>query len=246
MKVHVYTCVWNEEFLLPYFLQHYRWAERIVVYDNESTDRTADIAAADPRVKVRENRSGGVSSNIARRDLRNACWKEARGKADWVALVDADEFLYHPDILAFLEYLHRRGTALAIPFGWDMISETTPSGPEPLIEQVRFGAPARFYSKPCLFCPARIEELNAQAGGHEAAPSPSTARVDRLGMFWLLHYKHLGWEYFLRRHRLLYERSHADRRQGMSKHYERSEDELRRSWQLILSRAVELLPQSPT
>ena len=42
MKVKVYSICYNEEYMLPFFLQHYSFAD-IVVYDNESTDNSLEI-----------------------------------------------------------------------------------------------------------------------------------------------------------------------------------------------------------
>jgi glycosyltransferase involved in cell wall biosynthesis len=43
----VFTITYNEELMLPYFVNHYRSRFtncKIVVYDNESIDKTVDIA----------------------------------------------------------------------------------------------------------------------------------------------------------------------------------------------------------
>ena len=51
MTIHVYNIVHNEEFLLPYYLRHYeQFADKIFIFDDESTDRTAEIAKAHPKV----------------------------------------------------------------------------------------------------------------------------------------------------------------------------------------------------
>jgi glycosyltransferase involved in cell wall biosynthesis len=47
MNIHVYTVAYNEELLMPFFLRHYkRFANHITVFDNESTDKTAELAKA--------------------------------------------------------------------------------------------------------------------------------------------------------------------------------------------------------
>jgi glycosyltransferase involved in cell wall biosynthesis len=44
IAVHVYTVAWNEEVILPFFLDHYaRFATKITVFDQHSTDATAEI-----------------------------------------------------------------------------------------------------------------------------------------------------------------------------------------------------------
>ena len=47
MQITIYTVAYNEELMLPFFIKHYRtlFPEcHIVVYDNQSTDRTVEIA----------------------------------------------------------------------------------------------------------------------------------------------------------------------------------------------------------
>ncbi|MDS9470053.1 glycosyltransferase [Paracoccus sp. MBLB3053] len=67
----------------------------LLVVDDGSTDRTAQIAAdlaqADPRLRVIRKENGGVAS------ARNAALAEARG--NYIAWLDADD-LWHPDKLA--------------------------------------------------------------------------------------------------------------------------------------------------
>ena len=61
MKIRVYTVAWNEEKILPHFLRHYaRFADRIVVYDNGSNDRTRDIIFAHPQAEFRTYDTDGV------------------------------------------------------------------------------------------------------------------------------------------------------------------------------------------
>ena len=44
MKVTLYTICYNEQEMLPYFLNHYsKMVDKIVVYDNQSTDNSRKI-----------------------------------------------------------------------------------------------------------------------------------------------------------------------------------------------------------
>ncbi len=39
MQVDLYTITWNEERLLPFFLDHYEpWIDRFIVFDDQSDD----------------------------------------------------------------------------------------------------------------------------------------------------------------------------------------------------------------
>lgn len=53
MKITVYTVCFNEELMLPHFLNHYsRIADRIVLYDNQSTDQSMSLARAYPNTEI--------------------------------------------------------------------------------------------------------------------------------------------------------------------------------------------------
>lgn len=43
IRFNVYTWNWNESRLLPTFLHHYRQANRIIVYDNETSDNLIEL-----------------------------------------------------------------------------------------------------------------------------------------------------------------------------------------------------------
>ena len=93
MKVSVIVPAFNEERLLPESLRSIRaamqafhdagWASELIVCDNNSTDGTAEIAAAAGAVVVFE-----PINQIAR--ARNA--GAAKGTGDWLVFVDADSY----------------------------------------------------------------------------------------------------------------------------------------------------------
>jgi glycosyltransferase involved in cell wall biosynthesis len=98
MKVWVFTICFNEAEILPWWLRHYEtFAERIIVYDEQSTDGTREILKAHPKVEVREWPHKGLD-DVQFVHCINSAYHEAAGKADWVMWPDADELLYSPNI----------------------------------------------------------------------------------------------------------------------------------------------------
>ena len=97
--VYVYTVCHNEALLLPYFLRHYgSFAEKVIVYDNQSTDGSADIAGSWPKTEVRTLDSGNELRDDLLLEVKNNCWKESRGKADLVIVCDVSVPFPHPSI----------------------------------------------------------------------------------------------------------------------------------------------------
>ena len=123
MRLHIYTVCWNEQELLPYYLRHYsQFAERIVVYDNQSTDATADIVRACSKAEHRIYDTGGVFDDPEILRIKNTAYKESRGQADFVVVGDVDEILYHPQMADLLQKYKREGVTLPKTRGIDMVS----------------------------------------------------------------------------------------------------------------------------
>jgi hypothetical protein len=41
MRVETTTCVYNEEFLIPFYLNHYSWVDRInILFDVDTNDKS--------------------------------------------------------------------------------------------------------------------------------------------------------------------------------------------------------------
>jgi glycosyltransferase involved in cell wall biosynthesis len=245
MRLWVYTFCWNEEAILPFFLRHYLdhcGAEKVVVFDNQSTDGSAALCRRHPQVEVRTWDTGGqLLEGNGLLTKRDHAWKEARGGADWVAFVDADEFLFHRDWHGFLERAYGHGYTIVRPLGYEMAARQFPrDSRRQLWEQVRAGAQTQVYSKPCLFRPDRVEEMNFNPGGHDARPT-GEVRLLSSGSLALLHYKHLGWDYVRTRtaqHRA--RRSENDRTHGWGAHLEQPEDDMRKYFENIFANAVDV------
>ena len=199
--VHYYAVCWNEEKMLPFMFQHYdTFVDKFFIYDNESTDKSADIIAVNPKAKKISFQTEGFEDEI-QNTIKNECWKASRGKADYVIVCDIDEFLYTPNTKAFLSHLQASGISMPLSQGFDMCNPqfpdygTTPS----LVETVKTGVPNRDYSKCILFSPYKIVDVNYEPGAHFCHPY-GLINSDETP-YYVLHYKYLGVEYVLERTR---------------------------------------------
>lgn len=98
MRVETITCVYNEEFLLPFYLQHYSWVDRVnIIFDIDTND-------ASLRRIVSYSKSLGLDVKLTLMDMpegmdniikiNNINWVYKQLPADSFALlVDADEFV---------------------------------------------------------------------------------------------------------------------------------------------------------
>jgi hypothetical protein len=199
-EVHVYALCWNEERMLPYFFRHYDGlADRYFIFDNGSTDRSLEMLRAHPRVVLGSFEVTGDSFVRAAAEHYNECWKQSRGRADWVVVCNIDEHVYHPDLPGYLRRCKAGGVTLVIPEGYNMVSDTFPQTEGRLCEAVRRGTRDGMWDKPEIFDPERIEEINFAPGRHWASPVGEVVapRGERPK---LLHFKYLGLDYVLGRH----------------------------------------------
>lgn len=98
MSVWVYTICKDEVEMIPWFLRHYEtFADRIIVYDEQSKDGTREILQRHPKVEIREWKGRGLDDEMFTHYV-NTVPDEAAGRADWVMWPDVDELLYSPNI----------------------------------------------------------------------------------------------------------------------------------------------------
>ena len=195
--------------MLPFFIEHYSAiCQKIVIYDNQSTDNSVKIAQKHSHVEVREFDTGGKLSERALLEIKNFAWKEE--SSDYVIVCDIDEFLYARDFNAFFETW--AGYDVFKPVGFNMYSRSFPTDPtQQIVAQVKRGWYAPGFSKMVLFRPGRIRDINYGPGAHSASPvAEDTLKIfdsaNHGAPLKLLHYKGLGEDWLLTRNAALAER----------------------------------------
>jgi hypothetical protein len=239
MSIHLYAACWNEERIIPFFLRHYEpLVDRIVIYDDGSTDRSAELLHASPKVEVRPFTRDAESYLDAHIALYDRCWQESRGRADWVCLVDLDEFLFHPDWDHYLGAQKEAGVTIIKAVGYDMVSEEFPPAGAALATLLTCGQRSHHLDKTALFDPNAIEQINHSVGRHLVSPVGRIVPLAKEGMQ-LRHYKNLGLDHLLARtHALAGRLTSDDLARGWSAHYLRDDDFIRTQFQEQLSQAV--------
>jgi glycosyltransferase involved in cell wall biosynthesis len=245
VSVHLYTSCWNEELIIPFFLRHYEpIVDRIVVYDDNSTDRTLELLAACPKVETRPLQRGAQSFLDAHLALFETCWQESRGEADWVCLADLDEFVFHPDWHAFLAAQKDDGVTIIASVGYDMVSESFPPAGAQLATTLTRGQRDFHLDKPSLFVPDAIDRVNHTVGRHCCSPTGQVVFAQKR-YAQLRHYKSLGLDYLLARNHALASRlTEEDRARGWSGHYLNDDASIRAQFIKKLAQA-ETIPSPP-
>ena len=241
-KIFVYAVCWNEEKLLPFFIEHYSaFADKIIIYDNESTDSSREIMSKHSKVQRREYSSNNQIRDDLYLKIKNHAWKEVRGVADWVIVCDIDEFFYHPSVKSYLEESKKRGFSVIKPQGYNMASKDFPSYDKPLTESVKTGLQFDPESKMCVFNPTLIKEINYTAGCHYAKPQGSVKILEDQRSK-LLHYKFIGRDNFLDRNKQYRERlSDANLKRGWGAHYLQSVEDHESTFDGTLAQSTEVI-----
>lgn len=192
MKIETYILAHNEEFMLPYAIRHYKQFSDIIVLENNSTDKTVEIAlkagAKVIQLDIPDEKDNEVLSKI-----KDNAWRKS--KADWVIVVDCDEFLYHP----YIKNLMSNCTGTILRSTWcEMYSETTPTGEGQIYEEVNKGLMrSKYGAKLAIFNPKEIESMNWGVGCHKANPIGNVIYENTEIL--TLHFRHLSLEYVLKR-----------------------------------------------
>jgi hypothetical protein len=174
--LHVFAVCFNEELLLPYFIEHYKkqGADYITVFDNYSTDKSKQIIL-DHGCQYIPYDSGGQIRDDIYLDIKNNCWKPYG--SDWMIVCDIDEFLYLPK-----QDLSTCDMVKSI--GWDVLG----------LPHATKGLQNPLYSKQVLFRRKNLIDINYSAGCHTCRPHFKHFK-DMLGFpdfkANLLHYAHI-------------------------------------------------------
>jgi glycosyltransferase involved in cell wall biosynthesis len=207
MLIEAYILCNNEERLMPYIMRHYSQFAKVIILESCSTDNTKDLAH---RLGA-EIWSYNVPDEMNDRwftDLKNTCWMEST--ANWVMIADADEFVYHKDIVKILQ---TTDATIIKPKFIEMYSEKYPTTKGQIYDEVNRGIEHESTggNKMNVFRPDRVIEMNYAPGCHAADPK-GVIKVSTDSGLLTLHMRNLSEKYVLERNK-----RHSERRSAINK-----------------------------
>ena len=191
LKIYVYVVCYNEQYILPYFLEHYKYADKIFVYDNCSTDNSINLINSNLKCELFLFKSKFDDS--INQYIKNNCWKQHKGMCDYAIVCDMDEFLWFP--INIYNYLNeQKQNKVIFDFfkikGFNMASHKKTKCKN-LAKFINTGYYCKFYSKNIIFNPNTIIDINYSPGCHYSRPIKNSNII--LGpTLYLLHYKYIG------------------------------------------------------
>ena len=239
--VHLYTILWNEENMLEYFFRYYDpVVDKYIFFDDGSTDATLEILSKHPKAEIRSLPRLEVDSYVlAAKEIHDNCWKESRGKADWVIITAIDEFLYTSNLRSYLSDCKAKKITAIPALGFQMISRTLPVAGENLIKTVTRGCPFAPINKLSIFDPDKIQETNYHVGRHVAEPIGEVKYPDKDILF-NLHYKCLSFEDTFKRHNDLQNKlGTVDKQNQWGIHYSWAKDRFKTEWDYFEQNSVD-------
>lgn len=240
--IHYYALCWNEEKMLPFMFDYYKqFVDRFTLYDNYSDDSSESIILSQPNAHIKKFSMDGEINDYIYQDIKNNCWKQSRGKADYVIVCDTDEFIYNTDIHQVLSELKKSRFTIVKPFGYNMYSTEYPTQGKSLTDQVKRGIRVPMFDKCILFNPHAIVEINYKPGAHECHPW-GRVKVCRNEDIKLLHYKNIGLEQLIARNRLYASRlSNENKEKGYGAEYLKKEQLIIQEFNENLQKITEII-----
>ncbi len=232
MRIELFAICWNEIDIIPFFVDHYSFCNKITVFDNHSTDGS-DILLNKLGCKVIKYGSSQLDDREYLR-IKNTAWKES--SADYVIVCDMDELLYHPEIKSYLEESLREGVNIFETQGIDMFSNQMPILGKP-IQLINTGILSPAYSKRVIFSP-KID-INYEYGCHKSNPH-GNLKWDKSRSLKVHHYRSIGGAMrLLKRHKAYQKRMcEYNRKKGLGSHYLRSDIQIINDFERNLKLAV--------
>lgn len=182
---------------MPYFLRHYEtFVERLTFFDGDSTDHTRQIIASCPKAFCSEWPGSKALVDDEFTEFANSQWKEARGHADWVIWVDADEFLYHPEITKVLAEYLEQGVEIPLVQGYTMLSDSFPTTSGQIYDEIKTGVPDNVWAKRAIF----RGDIRWNVGRHSIDDTQCNGKASPTAELKLLHYRGLGLDWVRERH----------------------------------------------
>lgn len=209
MKILVMTLTHNNVDVLPFWMRHYEtFADKIVVWDDASTDGTRELLEKHRLVSARDwPKEPGINEDVFLKHWYEE-YPKAVGEFDWVMIPDSDEFLLSPErdhsLTELLWVAKLIGYEVITSAGFNLVGDKFPKddGVHHLYDINPMGVRAPIYDKPITFQPTAM--IRWMRGRHQLENcNPRICPVPLR----LLHARYFGADYTRKRNAKNYDRA---------------------------------------
>jgi glycosyltransferase involved in cell wall biosynthesis len=226
MEINVFLLCYNESALLPHTIKHYKKylpSCKITVYDNESTDNSAQIAKELGCSVIFWN-SNNILNEEIQIYLRNTIWHESKG---WIIVADMDEFLCITE--DDLRNEMNNGVTILKIKGYDMIGESQTLDLTDIdLQEITKYVENSGEDKYLCFFREPIIDMNYGPGSHICYPCGTT--IYSSNVYINKHMNYLGLNFIINKLTERYKRSEKMRKKGWSCHYTNDVEEIKKRY----------------
>ena len=218
--VTVFMLCFNEERILDFTVNAYRRLFhhcKIVIYDNESTDKSVEKAKA-LDCEVRSYSTGNKLDEILMTKMRNTVWKDAT--TPWVIVCDMDEIITanQNDLIAE----DKKGTNILKTYGYEMYGKSEKDDLSNIkVNSIINGQTSTGHSKTICFRADQIADINFSPGAHTSDPVAKDGYEVKFSEkeYPLYHFKKMGIPYYKSKQSKATPRAVEMKKFGLSVHY---------------------------
>jgi len=216
--ISIFTMAYNEDVFLQFMIDHYKTKFpqcSITLFDNQSTDRTKEIALKNGCNVIDFNTNNQID-DYKITNLKNNCWKKSN--TDWVLVCDPDELLNIDE--EQLKTEAAKGTTIIRSEGWNMVNMADNFD----FANIKHGTRVSQYDKAYLFNKNQIKEINYSCGAHRHSAMGNIRYSENI--YPLYHYKCINPDYLVQRFKWTATRlSDINKRAGMGTYWLESSEE---------------------
>lgn len=241
MIVHVYSVCYNEKDMLPYYLRYYEnVADKMIIFDNQSTDGSTEMLKAHPKVQACSFKTDGVNDEVMT-GIYNEAYKTMSQDADWIIIVDIDEIIVSAKarLRDVLQEMLDNDVIIPHVAGYQMVAEKFVKSDKQIWEVVKRGVRDPVYDKFAVFRPE--VNINYIPGRHRALPECNRYMTSSFDVLALLHYKFFGRERYLNRQEMLCKRISKVNKKNKYGLFHKDRDKANDFFSYTLSAAGEVL-----
>jgi hypothetical protein len=201
------------------------------VYDNESTDKSVEIAKS-LGCEIVTFQSHNIQNEYVMKDLKNLCWKQDVGEAAWIIMADMDEWLVVTE--KDLRDEQQKGVTILRVNGYDMVAESQRED----LTDINLHTVNKAVNNPgscknlCFYKQASssfenninhnrqvggIIDMNYDTGAHHCHPTGNVVWSDRY--YINKHLYKVGLPHLIQKYKNRYSRTEIMRQRGMDGHY---------------------------
>lgn len=238
----IYVLCFNEELLIPHTIQHYRKYlphAKIVIYDNESTDRSVEIAKEMGCDVVSWN-SQNIQNEYIQKDMRNNIWKKGPENG-WKLMIDMDEWLCVTEDQ--LKEEETKGVTILRVKGVNVMGTSTSPDLTDVsyedLENIQKVVDWSQESKNLCFLTPQVKEMNYTHGAHACNPKGERIIFSEK-TYYNKHMENLGLPFFIQKFTRRAERNQIMHAHKINLHYTDDIKKITTRYEELMGQAYEV------